>query len=139
MSDEKLRILEMIESGKLSAAEGLELLKALDEPEPKPATAPSQLSKRFLRVRIDSAGATKVNVNVPLSLIKVASKFAGIGMKFIPEEARLEMEKKGIDLSQINFEELLSLIEQGLSDGKLVDIDINDPDEGRVKVEVYVD
>ena len=30
MSDEKIKILEMIQNGKISAAEGLELLKALD-------------------------------------------------------------------------------------------------------------
>jgi hypothetical protein len=82
--------------------------------------------------------AKKVNVNIPLNLVKVASKFAVFGMGFIPEEARKELERKGIDLSQLDLEEVLALIEQGLDVDKLVDIDVDDPEERRAKVEVYV-
>lgn len=60
-------------------------------------------------------------------------------MKFIPGEARQEMEKKGINLSEIDLEELVQMIEQGLVDEKLVDIDVDDPEEGRVRVEICVD
>ena len=49
------------------------------------------------------------------------------------------MNRKGIDLSQIDLEELVRMIEEGLIDCKLVDIDVNDPEKGPVKVEVYVD
>lgn len=60
-----------------------------------------------------------MNVNVPLGLLKATSKLVTMGMGFIPEDARLEMQKKGIDISKINFEELVGLIDQGLVDGKL--------------------
>lgn len=140
MSEEKLRILQMLQEGKINANEGLELLKALDETEPNAAKPTSQLSNRFLRVRINNdAGSTKVNVNIPLSLLKVVTKFANIGMNYIPESARQEMLQKGIDLSQINAEDILKMVEEGLTDGKLVDIDVDDPEHGQVKVEVYVD
>lgn len=139
MSEEKRRILDMIQAGKITAAEGMELLAALDDGEQKevPAVSP-RLSNRFLRVRVDNAKA-KVNVNVPLGLLKATSKLVNMGMGYIPEEARLEMQKKGVDLSKIDFEELIDLIDKGLVDGKLVDVDADDPIDGRTKVEVYVE
>lgn len=137
MNTEKAKILEMIESGKISSAEGLELLDALDDGDRKP-TAVSKPTGRVLRIKVMSA-QNKVNLNLPLGLVKAATKLVGLGMKMIPEQARLEMQKKGIDLSEINFDELVSLIEQGLSDGKLVDIDTDDAKEGPTKVEIYVE
>jgi len=140
MSEEKKKIMEMIQEGKITAAEGLDLLQALEEGEIKTEIKPSRFKNRFLRIRVYTANATKVNVNIPLALMKAASKFVGVGMKAIPEEARLEMAKKGIDLTQLDIEELMNIIEQGLVEGdKIVDIDVNDPVEGQVRVEVYVD
>lgn len=142
---EKNRILQMVRDGKISVDEGLELLGALDETDAKTAQAaqaaqgPSAKTRdRFLRVRVDSAD-TKVNVNIPLGLLKVASNLITMGSGFIPQDARREMEAKGIDISKIDFEELVSLIDQGLVDGKLVDVDVDDPNEGRTRVEVYVE
>lgn len=136
MGDEKKKVLEMIQEGKISAAEGMDLLTALEEGEETTGSA-TRLSKRFLRVRVDDAKENKVNIKIPLGILRVTSKFLNMGMKLIPEEARREMEEKGIDLSAIDFEELVGLIDEGLSDGKLVDIDTDDA-EGRTKVEVYV-
>ncbi|HYH03021.1 MAG TPA: hypothetical protein VEC37_07975, partial [Bacillota bacterium] len=138
MSAEKLKILQMIEEQKITASQGMELLKALEEAEPDAKPAVVSPGKKFLRVRV-STDKAKVNVNVPLNLVKVASKFAVFGMGFIPEEARKELENKGIDLSQLDLAELLNLIEQGLMTEKLVDIEADDPEEGRSKVEIYVD
>lgn len=136
MNSEKLKILKMVQEGKLNAEDSLELLNALEETTSKPDF---RTAGRFLRVRVNGHHAKKVNVNIPLNLLKVASKLAGFGMSFIPQEAREEMEKKGIDLTKLDIEELVDLIEQGLSDGKLVDIDVDDPEEGRIQVEVFVD
>jgi len=138
MSDEKIKILEMIQNGKITAAEGLELLKALDDSFVEQADTVN-ISNRFLRIRITSGQNKKVNVNIPLSLLKVATKFASFGMKFIPEEARQEMQKRGIDLSEIDFDEMVQLIDQGLANGKLVDVDTDDEDQGHTKVEIYVE
>lgn len=138
MNNETIKVLEMIQEGKISAIEGAELLKALDEDSGVKPVA--QRDDRFLRVRVSGDKVKKVNVNIPLKLLKVFSSLAVMCMKLIPEEARREMEKKGIDLASIDIEELLLLIEQGLvSDEKLVDIDVDDPDEGKVRVEVYVE
>lgn len=138
MSDEKSRILEMVRDGKISAEDGVELLNALGDSEPKAPSPAKKLGDRFLRVRVDSADA-KVNVNIPLGLLKVASNLINMGSGFIPVEARREMEAKGIDITKIDFEELVNLIDQGLVDGKLVDVDAEDAEHGRTRVEVYVD
>ena len=138
MSDERIKILEMIQNGKINAAEGLQLLKALDESFIQKECV-TTTGSRFLRIRITSGQNKKVNVNIPISLLKVASKFASFGIKCIPEEALQEMQKKGIDLSEINFDELVQLIDQGLADGKLVDIDTDDQKDGHTKVEIYVE
>lgn len=136
MSTDKLKVLEMIQEGKISAGEGLELLQALDMC-PKDTPAPGD-ENRFFRVKVNG-DKTKVNVNIPLRLVRVASKFLGKGMNFIPAQARDEMNKQGIDLSQIDFTELVSLIDQGLMDGKLVDVEVEDPQEGLMTVQVYVE
>jgi hypothetical protein len=141
MIEEKLKILQMVEEKKITAAEGMELLSALEDTDnagkPEPAGVPK--NKKFLRIRVSGEKTKKVNVNVPLNLVKAASKFAVFGMGFIPEEARKELHQKGIDLSQLDLEELLNQIEQGLLSEKLVDIDVDDPEEGPLKVEIYVD
>lgn len=136
MSTDKLKILEMIQEGKINTAEGLELLQALDMSQKDTPTPGDQ--NRFLRVKVDG-DKTKVNVNIPLRLVRVASKFMGMGMNFIPAQARDEMNKQGIDLAQIDFTELVDLIDQGLVDGKLVDIEVDDPQEGKMTVQVYVE
>jgi len=139
MSTEKMRILEMIQEGKISAEEGLDLLNALSEQSEHPVTNTEGRSNRFLRVRVNGDKAKKVNVNIPLSLLRVAGKLAGYGMGFIPKEAREEMEKQGVDLSQIDIQELITQIDAGLISGQLVDIDAEDPEEGKIKVQVYID
>lgn len=138
MSDEKSRLLQMVRDGKISVEEGVELLGALDDTENRGPNPEKKPGDRFLRVRVDSA-EVRVNVNIPLNLLKVASHLGNMIAGFIPDEARREMAGRGLDFSRIDFKELLSLIEQGLADGKLVDVDIEDPEKGRVRVEVYVE
>lgn len=135
MSQEKLRVLELIQEGKVNAEQGLELIQAMESGAKE---TPSGSSDRVFRVKVDG-DKTKVNVNIPMRLVRVASKFVGLGMNFIPPEARSEMDKRGIDLSEIDFKELVDLIDQGLVDGKLVDIEVDDPNEGHMTVAVYVE
>lgn len=138
MDEDKRRIMQMIEDGKITASEGMDLLAALEESSPVEEGSPA-LRKRSLRVRVSSERGTKANVNIPLSLLKVVSKLWGFAMALIPTAAQEELERQGMDLTKVNFEELVGLIEQGLSDGKLVDVETEDGKEGFTKVEVYVE
>jgi hypothetical protein len=121
-AEERMRILQMIQEGKVSAEEGARLLKALGsggqkEPPPLPSRDP-----RLLRVRITdlNTGKSKVNVNIPMSLVNVGIK---LGARFAPESA-------GVD-----YEEIVSAIKSGAS-GKLVDVE--DAESGE-HVEIWVE
>ena len=148
MNSEKMKILEMIQDGKLTAAEGMDLLKAIEEGNSQHAAQiiEDELEKkgklstgeRFLRVRVVGEKTLKVNVNVPLSLIHSASKLIVYAMSFVPADKRAELEQKGLDLEALDVEGLARILEETL-DGKIVDVEVADPAEGTIKVEVYVE
>lgn len=149
MSSEKMKILEMIQEGKLTAAEGMDLLKAIEDGgQPKENVQISEgeflkkkqfsNAERFLRVRVIGEKSLKVNVNVPLSLISSASKLIVYAMSFVPADKRAELEQKGLDLQAIDVVGLTKILEETL-DGKIVDVEVTDPVEGRIKVEVCVE
>lgn len=151
MSNEKMKILEMIQEGKLTAAEGMDLLKAIEEGSSKEGAfqrgengivkrdmTGSPYGDRFLRVRVAGEKTLKVNVNVPFSLIRSASKLIVYAMSFVPADKRLELEQKGLDLQALDVEGLIRIVEESV-DGKIVDVEVADPVEGRIKVEVCVE
>ncbi|MDP4159356.1 MAG: hypothetical protein Q8911_06270 [Bacillota bacterium] len=140
MSSEKMKILEMIQEGKLTAVEGMDLLKAIEEETELMKKEPVrfQAGDRFLRVRVVGEKKLKVNVNVPFSLIRSASKLVVYAMSFVPADKRAELEQKGLDLQALDVEELVRLVEETV-DGKIVDVEVADPQEGRIKVEVCVE
>lgn len=140
MDQDKIKVLQLLEDGKISSAEAVELLNTLESSnENKQSSKESRNGKqRSLRVRVDG-DKTRVNVNIPLELIRVASQIGMLGMQWLPDEADAQMKQQGIDLSKIDFNEIIQLLDQGLSDGKLVDIETEDEKEGKTKVEVYVE
>jgi SHOCT-like domain len=120
-SEERMKILKMIEEHKISPEEGARLLSALAKAERK-RTAAVQGEGRWLRVRVTDvdSGKTAVNVNLPISLVNVGLR---MGARFVPE-------MEGVSMS-----ELEESIRQGVT-GKI--IDIVDEEEGQ-RVEVYVE
>ncbi len=135
MNKEKLKILEMIQEGKITPAEGLKLLKAFDDNN----NCNGKGTGKHLRFLVRSDSLKTINIKIPLRLLKVFSKLPVLGMSFLPEQVRLEMQKRGIDFSNLDFEELVKMVENGLVEEKLMDIDIDDPGEGKTKVEICVD
>jgi hypothetical protein len=123
-SEERMRILRMIQEGKITAEEGAKLLAALRESrhETRASTPPGRSSKGWLRVRVTdmSTNRPKVNVNLPLSLMDAGMK---IGAQYAPELA-------GIDLSQF-IEDI-----KGGAQGKI--IDVIDEEDGE-HVEIFVE
>ncbi|MBN1680069.1 MAG: hypothetical protein JW966_07240 [Anaerolineae bacterium] len=120
-AEERMRILEMIQQGTVSAEEGANLLKALGSSKPKPPASPSR-DPRVLRVRITDlvSGKAKVNVNIPMSLVNVGIK---LGARFTPSNA------------EVDYDEIMEAIKGGAS-GKLVDVE--DLESGE-HVEVWVE
>jgi len=120
--EERMRILKMLEEGKLSAEEAARLLKAFGKPRPERRTVPPGSEAKWLRVRVTDlkSGRSSVNVNLPMSLVNVGLK---LGAQFVPDT-------EGIDFRQIQ-----EALRAGLT-GKIVDVE--DVDEGQ-RVEIYVE
>lgn len=126
MSQEKLKILEMIQSQTITPQEGAELLKALEDPKNQATKIKKKEAFKMFKVRIKSSDGDKVNVQIPLEFAKVALR----SKKGIPNLSK-KMENMDVD---IDFEQILDLIEQG-TDGKIVDIESGDGDI----VEIYIE
>lgn len=122
--EERMQILKMIEEGKISASEGAELLRALDNSKKSSTYEPLKgaSNPRWFRVRVTetASGRQKVNVNIPMGLVNVGLK---MGAKFAP------------DIEGVQYNELVELIKSG-QQGKIMDI--TDEDGGE-RVEIFVE
>ncbi len=120
-TEERMRILKMIQEGKITAEEGAKLLSALRESrkEPRPPSI-SRSGKGWLRVRITdmASGRPKINVNLPLGLVDAGMNIAA---QFAPN---------------IDFDEIANAIRAGGMEGKIVDV--VDEEDGE-HIEVFID
>lgn len=129
MIEQKARILKMVEDGKISAEEAIKLLEALGESDDRgqlmvQGKKPRKFM-RFLKIRIFEGDLEKpkVRVAVPVGLLKLATKF-------IPEDAKAEINGRNIDL-----DEILRAVDEN-TEGKL--LEVNDDDE-KTRIEIFVD
>jgi hypothetical protein len=85
-TEERMKILQMIQEGKISAEDGAKLLSALtssaarNKPrKPTSGLIPRRISAKWLRVRVTDmkSGKSKVNVNLPISLLEAGMSIAG--------------------------------------------------------------
>jgi hypothetical protein len=149
MNEHRRQILQMLTEGKINADEAERLIAALEPPaSASPDNGTTSTGKprpKFLRVQVDAEddrgeggheGPVKVNVRVPMQLLRAGVKLAGLVPAQALQKANEELQKKGIpfDLSQIKPENLEELVEH-LSD-LTVDVDANDP-KSKVKVRVF--
>ncbi|GMQ63139.1 SHOCT-like domain-containing protein [Vallitalea maricola] len=148
MSEEK-KILEMIEKGQITAEEGMELLQALrdvdieqEEVLIEEYKAPVQKREfKFLRIKVTTEkGETKVNVNIPIKLIKAIGGILPQANNLIPEDVKSQMNEKGINLGSIDLNKILNALESGeLEDTVLVDVETYDEEDGKTQVKIYVE
>lgn len=121
-SEERIKILTMVNEGKITAEEGARLIEALRKQE-RSSTPERSGEARWLRVRVMDlhTGKESVRVNLPISLVNVGMK---MGARFIPEAEQESM-----------MEELAEALSKGVT-GKIVDV--IDEEEGQ-RVEVFVE
>ena len=146
---EQFKILQMIENGQISAAEGMELLDALKATnETLPQETGAYLSSatkpnyKFLKIKVTSDNKTvNVNVNIPIRLLTTIGEIAGKVTSYIPKDARSQMESKGVDISSIDFAQIIdALLDGTLDDPNIVDVEAWDEEhQAMVKVRVYVE
>lgn len=133
-SEERMKILQLLQEGKVTAAQAAQLLEALETAAagqrapgrqaapvgtPPPATPGAG---RWFRVRVTDTdtGKTRVNVRLPLNLVSSGIR---MGMRFAPE------------VEGLNAEDLMSFIQSG-EIGQIVDV--MDEEDGE-HVEVYIE
>jgi hypothetical protein len=137
MSDDRRRILKMLADDKISVAEAEELLDALKQ-RSDPDKTPTDREKKgvkYLRINVDpcnAAGKDKVNIRVPLQLIRAGAKLAAVIPGGACEKANQALREKGvdIDLKDLTGENLDKIIET------LCDLSI-DVDSEKEKVRIF--
>lgn len=122
-SEERMKILQMIQEGKITAEDGAKLLSAITEnaQTQKARTFSRSRDSRYMRVRVTdlSSGKTKVSVNLPLGLVDAGLNIAS---NFMPE------------MGENAAEEIRMAIHEGLT-GKIVDV----MDEDNEHIEIFIE
>ncbi|MBN1223301.1 MAG: hypothetical protein JXB23_08615 [Candidatus Aminicenantes bacterium] len=136
MKEERRKILDMLADGKISVDEAERLLAALtsDEPEQEKGRV-EKAHLKYLRILVEpgpnSVDGEKVNIRVPIKLIRAGLKWA----TFIPKSAQGKVDKalheQGIDMdfSNLKPEDLEDLV-TNLND---LTVDV----EGKEKVKIF--
>ena len=120
-TEERMKILKLIEEGKVSAEEGAKLLSALATAN-RPQSGLSASGAKWLRVRVTDInnGRSKATVQIPISLMEAGMK---IGAHFAPE------------IDGVNMDQILEALRTGMT-GKI--IDVTDDEDGE-HVEIFVE
>jgi hypothetical protein len=120
-SEERMKILKMVDEGKITAEEAAKLLAALTESRkpPRKSSLQGPGGARWLRVRVTDTvtGKAKATVNLPLRLVDAGLNIAS---QYAPG---------------VNFDELVEAINAG-AEGKI--IDVIDEEDGE-HVEIYIE
>jgi len=115
MKEEIMKILKMVEEGKIKAEDAYKLIDAIEEVEK------SKKEGKFLKIHIEDEDGEKVKVSIPLNLVKLMDKF-------IPKEAKEKIEEYGF-----NLDDLVSFIQEGTSE-PIVDIEGEDE-----KIKIWIE
>ena len=120
--EERMKILKMIEEGKLSPEEGAQLLSALSRKNTPGIPNLSASGAKWLRVRVTdlNTGRSKATVQIPLALMDAGMK---IGAHFAPE------------IDGVSMDQLMEALRSGMT-GKI--IDATDDEDGE-HVEIFVE
>lgn len=146
MTENRKRILEMLAEGKISVDEAERLLTALNEDDrgsPGGTGSPSDHSSppKYLRVIVEpnsaagsNGGDQRVNVRVPLDLIRAGVKLAALIPAAASTSINEALRQKGIDMDvrNLKFDDLVALVDT------LRDFEV-DVQDGNQKVRVYVE
>jgi lysophospholipase L1-like esterase len=120
-TEERMKILKMIEEGKVSAEEGAKLLSALTSTN-RASGSFSASGAKWLRVKVTEmdSGRSKATVQIPINLLDAGMK---IGAHFAPE------------IDGVNMDQLMEALRSGVT-GKIIDVT---NDEDGEHVEIYVE
>lgn len=122
MNEEVMRILKMVEEGKLNADKAKELIDALEQPSQEIITV-KDYDNKMLRVNIESHEGDEVKLKLPVKVIKTIIKATG----------KLPMMSTNVD--GVNMDELIDIISSSLDSSVMGEIlNINSADGYIVKI-----
>jgi hypothetical protein len=139
MTNDRRAVLQMLADGKINADEAERLLSALDRTDALAAAAAPAAghngSPKYLRVTVDAlehGSPTKVNVRVPMALLRAGVRLTSLIPPAAREEVNRELAKNGVpfDIGQLKPENLDELVSH------LNDLTV-DVDSADAKVRVY--
>jgi Asp-tRNA(Asn)/Glu-tRNA(Gln) amidotransferase B subunit len=148
MSEDRARILNMLAEGKINAEEAERLLDALDARTTAPAATVPGLSAikgdpaplinalpKFLHVKVDGDEGEKVDVKIPLALVRSGLKLTSLIPPQAMEQLNSQMAESGMSIDFNNFkpEDIDELIEA------LREMEINVDGSKGEKVRVYAE
>lgn len=122
MNEEVMRVLKMLEEGKIDSQKAGELIEALNATKIVPVAANN--ADKMLKIKVNSSTGDNVNINIPVKFIKTL----GSAIKRIPKIEGVE----GIE--DIDIQAILQAVAEGL-DGKIVDVKSEKGDNVEIVVE----
>ena len=145
MPENRQKILEMLDAKKISVEEAMKLLDAVERPGSGPGSPPaSGRAIKYLRVLVDSPqghtdehgrhhGPGKVNIRVPVALIRAGMKFTSLLPREASDQIESELKKKGVsfNIKNIKDEDIEDLI-QALAE---LEVDVDSGEKVRVFAE----
>jgi hypothetical protein len=115
MSEERLMILQMLQSGTISVEEAAKLLDAVPISPDEPIAQTTSVLPKQVTVLVTEGEKQKVNVRIPFSLVRASLK---MGQSVGVFSARYIKEGMGADvagtLNRIDMDELLHEIKSGV-------------------------
>lgn len=112
IKEEMTKVLEMVQEGKITAAQGQQLLEAMGAYEEGHSTSVSSAKKMKLYIKVLSVNGDKVNVALPLYMVKAGLRLGmSMGKKYAPDE-----------IGEIDMEEVVKMVEEMVAQGETGDI-----------------
>jgi len=134
MSNDRRRILNMLAEGKITAEEAEELLESISSRTDETAKAEpvdkSKAGPKYLRVMVEpknGAGGDRVNIRIPLQLVRAGVKLASIMPGTVTDKVHDKLKDQGLDIDLTNMtSESLHEVISCLND---MSIDVDDEKE----------
>ena len=142
MTDNRRQILDMLAQGKINVDEAERLLSLVEqsvsgEPGTSEPSGPRRPVPKYLRVVVEdgsSEGGNRVNIRVPMSLIRAGVKLASLMPSNVTTRLNEKLQRKGIkmDLGNLKGEDLDQFVDA------IADLEV-DVDGGKEKIRIFVE
>lgn len=135
MSVERMKVLEMVAEGKITAEDADRLLDKVEargqnadaaKSSPAEPVASGAQAPRFLRIVVDSPASDQANIRVPIGFLRAGMKLVTV----LPPRVNERLAEKGIDLSglaELKSEELIEALRE-------LNVDVDSGDGKKVRI-----